>query len=77
MRLRKRTTIVHLLLGAFCALIWSAAPGLAALIWVTFVVYELWSECLGACPEGHIDVWEGLVGLVAGAALVFIGGILL
>ena len=77
MKLRKRTSIVHFLLGAFCAVLWTARPGLSVLIWTTFVVYELWSERQGNCPGGYLDVWEGLIGLVAGAVAIFTGGLLL
>ena len=67
---RKATSPLHFLLGVLCAVLWPDFPGLSLLIWLTFVGYELWSEKRG-CKEGYIDVWEGLLGLVFGAVLVF------
>jgi len=67
---RKATSPLHFLLGAFCAVLWPYFAGLSLLIWLTFVAYELWSDLCGH-KEGYKDVWEGLLGLVFGALLVF------
>jgi len=67
---RKATSVVHFLLGAFCSLLWPYFPGLSTVLWLTFVGYEMWSEKCGH-KEGYQDVWEGLLGLVVGAVMVF------
>ena len=60
--MRKPTTIVHIGLGVVTALVAIGSPGLAALLFGGFALYEFWSERRGH-PEGYNDFWEGLLGL--------------
>ena len=64
--MRKPTTPVHVGLGMLAALVALRSPGLAALLMVSFGVYEYWSEARGE-DGGHEDFLEALVGLATGA----------
>ncbi len=60
--MRKPTTIVHIGLGVVTAIVALSSPGLAALLFGGFALYEYWSEKRGH-PGGYADFWEGLLGL--------------
>jgi len=60
--MRKPTTVVHIGLGVVTALVALSSPGLAALLFGGFALYEYWSERRGQ-PGGWADFWEGLLGL--------------
>ena len=67
--MRKPTTIVHIGLGVVTALVALSSPGLAALLFGGFALYEYWSEKRGH-PGGYADFWEGLLGLGLTAAVI-------
>ena len=67
--MRKPTTIVHVGLGVVTALVALSSPGLAALLFGSFALYEYWSERRGH-PGGYADFWEGLLGLGLAATVI-------
>ena len=67
--MRKPTTIVHVGLGVVTALLAFSSPGLAALLFGSFAIYEFWSERRGHLG-GCADFWEGLLGLGLAATLI-------
>jgi hypothetical protein len=67
--MRKPTTVVHIGLGVVTALVALSSPGLAALLFGGFALYEYWSEKKGR-PGGCEDFWEGLLGLGLAATVI-------
>ena len=67
--MRKPTTIVHVGLGVVTALVALSSPGLAALLFGSFALYEYWSEKKGH-SGGYADFWEGLLGLGLAATVI-------
>ena len=67
--MRKPTTIIHVGLGVVTALVALSSPGLAALLFGGFALYEFWSERRGH-PGGCADFWEGLLGLGLAATVI-------
>jgi len=67
--MRKRTTLVHVGLGVVTGLVALRSPGLAALLFASFALYEYWSEVRG-CAGGHEDFWEALLGLALASTAI-------
>lgn len=68
--MRKPTTIVHIGLGVVTALVALSSPGLAALLFGGFALYEYWSERHHGHTGGYADFWEGLLGLGLAATVI-------
>jgi len=67
--MRKSTSIAHIGLGMLCALVALRSPGLAAMLFFGFALYEYWSERRGEAG-GHEDFWEALLGLALGCVVI-------
>jgi len=68
-KLRKRTTPVHVLCGMLAALACAIYPVLGVMLVLSFMVFEYWQE-RQVKDTGCIDFWEFLVGLMIGAGLL-------
>ena len=71
---RKWTVWIHISVGAFCGVLFHWYPGLAALLFGAFGWFEWWQAKVEG-DEGHLDFWDGIVGLFTGAGVLWLANL--